>query len=84
MEAALKLGNGRGRKDHDRRGQGCLEQTVGRNGNMRAQEEVRSMMGKGCAVLEKHLCRHKQKTGRNMNIKGASGDGSEGSEEHFF
>ena len=52
---------------------------------MKAQKEVRSTVGKTYIVLEKtYIYHHKQKARRNINVKGAAGEGSEGNKEHVI
>lgn len=52
---------------------------------MKAQKEVRSTVGKTYTVLEKtYIYHHKQNAHRNINVKGAAGEGSEGNKEHVI
>ena len=52
---------------------------------MKAQKEVRSTVGKTYIVLEKtYIYHHKQNARRNINVKGAADEGSEGHKEHVI
>ena len=50
----------------------------------RAQREKSRTVELAPIVLERYMYRHGQKVGKNMNIKGASGEVPDGSEEQVI
>lgn len=53
---------------------------------LRSQEEIRNMVERACIILgNTHItCHHAQNAGRNRNMKGISGEGSERNGEHVI
>lgn len=73
----------------DRKSLHCLEETIGRNMDIKVTAVEGSKGGEEDSRgsfyhLREHVYHHEQNTNRNMNIKGASGEISDENKEHVI